>query len=1156
MKQDYFTRKTFCFVVLFMVGILLLAPSGVHAQMYLNENFNYPEGDLYGQGGWMKYASSSGGAIQVVNNPLTYTGYQDDANGNAVELLNVASGQDLQKKFTEGDEHINSGTLYYSALINVKAAGDADDKVYFMAIVSKTATGNVADGKSGTEYARLFALAGEEGKFKLGVSRSSAKPVMSEEEYELNKTYLVVVKYECVDGVTNDEVSLFVNPVNFATEPVAAVAKYVDGLDGDVSAKNGFQAIECRQGGTTSKVAPNVIIDAIRVARSYPELFSSEAPEPIPAITLSKKNLAIGEVFIGKVYTQEINVKGVNLKSDITLSGMETGEITTSVTTISKADAEAPEGFNVTVTLTPKDIDLYTDNILFDSEGAAQGTLSVFWNSIELIDVADLKTLSTKKKEDYKTYRYTGEGVISYIYKDGTKTTYYVQDATGAIPVYDGFGDITVSYSIGDKITGFICTVESIAGLNSAIPADGTLGTVISKGNVVEPVVVTAAALTASPADYAGKLIKMENVTFKDVEEGAVFTEDLVSPAINDGTADARMKLFKGTDIMGTVIPTETVTLIGISTSAAAAVIAPRALTDIVKLPVGDPSLEITPEKVESKTAHLNIPTEFVTFTIKANNLPDKVSLYITGKSGTMFTINKEEIPAGTSETELVVTYTPTQIGKHEGRLNLECMGAPEFNKGIALSGVCIDPANPPVVTINPETLPAFSVEANKTQEQTIQVTTANLPDYLYAKMMNEGEGSFRINSSMFLQNGTYDLKITFAPKKVGTYTERIEFSTLELETFYLTITGTATAGEDPGEEKEGDELPLDTSNPTTLLNESFSSAVNNKPLSVTGWKNVATVGKRAWWGDDFKDGETVLNKVAKVTAYDSQVESGKETPCEMLLVTPPLDFKNAASKTFTFRVMGNLLRDDQTDLLELCYIDMEGDEMYISPVGGFEMPHLKDMNEEWLEYHIELEGQDIADIFFMGFRFKSTRGTQNSATYYIDDVSFGRTDLPKLTPSETQLAFEALVGTDYTTAPITVTGQNITEPITISLGGPNKSKFSVSEKTLPAEGGSFTLKFASNEIGVHEAYIRLSSKGAADVYIPISANAKDEVGIALIPFNETPDITVFDILGKVMVQKEKCTNMDEITNVLTSGTYVLRASSESGIRTIKIVVP
>ena len=90
----------------------------------------------------------------------------------------------------------------------------------------------------------------------------------------------------------------------------------------------------------------------------------------------------------------------------------------------------------------------------------------------------------------------------------------------------------------------------------------------------------------------------------------------------------------------------------------------------------------------------------------------------------------------------------------------------------------------------------------------------------------------------------------------------------------------------------------------------------------------------------------------------------------------------------------------------------------------------------------------------------------------------------------------------------------------------------------------------------MHEAYIRLSSKGAADVYIPISANAKDEVGIALIPFNETPDITVFDILGKVMVQKEKCTNMDEITNVLTSGTYVLRASSESGIRTIKIVVP
>ena len=69
--------------------------------------------------------------------------------------------------------------------------------------------------------------------------------------------------------------------------------------------------------------------------------------------------------------------------------------------------------------------------------------------------------------------------------------------------------------------------------------------------------------------------------------------------------------------------------------------------------------------------------------------------------------------------------------------------------------------------------------------------------------------------------------------------------------------------------------------------------------------------GTRAWWGYTFPDYDTdnAGEHAAKVTAYDSKVETGNETPCQMLLVTPALDFENAKSKYFTFRVMGQNMR-------------------------------------------------------------------------------------------------------------------------------------------------------------------------------------------------------------------------------------------------------
>ena len=186
-----------------------------------------------------------------------------------------------------------------------------------------------------------------------------------------------------------------------------------------------------------------------------------------------------------------------------------------------------------------------------------------------------------------------------------------------------------------------------------------------------------------------------------------------------------------------------------------------------------------------------------------------------------------------------------------------------------------------------------------------------------------------------------------------------------------------------------------------------------------------------------------------------------------------------------------------------------------------------------------------------MGFSFKSTRGRNNSATYYIDDVSYGRTDLGTIRPSAMSLAFTAVQGKDAVSEEVKVTTANLVEPVTLTLGGPNKSKFKLSTATLPATGGSFTVSFNSDEIGVHEAYVKLSSRGAADIYVPVSVNNTTTDGIGSISA-ETGDIEIFDINGR-LVRSRKDVTPAEATDGLPAGVYVIKRTAETGITVNKV---
>ena len=872
---------------------------------------------------------------------------------------------------------------------------------------------------------------------------------------------------------------------------------------------------------------------------SAPPMRSSGNP---PEITLSPSTVGFNYVFIGNTYTQTVNIKATNLRGDITLNGMTTGEVELSATTITKSEAESAEGYDLTITLTPTDENIYQETVVLNTQDADMVTLSIYWAAMPTTDVADIATLKAKPTDDYTKYKYTGEAIVTGI----GKKYIYMQDATGGLALNDNYGDFP-TVKVGDKISGFVVNTVSSWGAINAQPVQGTGIEILAENQTVEPVVTTLADLKANAKSLHAKLVQVANITFTE-NAGETFNADMVNPKINDGTEEGRFNVFES--IHGVTVPTEAVTIVGVSTSASAAVVGARTADDFITAVTGEPVLNITEEVLfEGTAAPINVATEYEKLKVEAANLPSAVSIYITGTDGKMFSLSTEEIPAGTSTTDVIVTYTPTAVGKHTARINFESADMPELNNAFTIKTVCIDPANPPTIIVEPMELPQFSAKVGEQQQQTLKVTTKGLPDYGKVKLMGEGEGAFLINNTMLMKEMEQTLTVTFKPKAEGTFTERLEFSALEAETFYVTITGTTTGGADPSD-KEGDDLPLTAENPLTLLNENFDNITNNKPVSIEGWKNVAMEGKRAWWGSD-ADGE----KTAKVSAYDSSVEIGKATPCEMLLVTPPLDFVNSATKMFTFRVMGNLLTEGMTDLLELCYIDLEGGEMNVFPVE-LTMPNIPDLNNEWQEYHLNLEGQDLADVFFMGFRFKSQLGRENSATYYIDDVTYGRDDLPMITPSVTQLAFESTKGATTVSEEITLETLNTTEPITLSLGGPNKSKFELTATTLPATGGKFAVKFQSDEIGVHEAYVKVSSRGAADVYIPVSVNNKDNSGIVSITFEASPDVTVYDLSGRAVKTVKECKNYRQAIDGIAAGTYILKAVSKAGVQTTKVMVP
>lgn len=806
-----------------LFAMATLIGTTANAERLLTENFEYELGNLYSQGGWLKYGTQAAGPVQVIDNALTYPDYQDKAVGKAVHLTQVASGEDLMRAVSE--TAISSGKVYLSALVKVNAV--ADDQ-YFLAFIQPTSAG-IVDKKTPPENTRLIASKGSaDGKFVFKISRNSATLFESTEEFELGKTYLVVMSYEFKEGTKNDVVQLWVNPAVASTEPKPNAA--INSTTHTGADMKSFQAIELRQGSSATKVGPEVIIDAIRVGTAWTDLFDVASTEP-------------------------------------------------------------------TMTVTPT-------------------------------------------------------------------------------VVYDG----------------------------------------------------SAVAIGSS--------------------------------------------------------------------------------------------------------------TTYATYAVEYANLENPIDVYLTGANRNQFEVSAETIPAGSGKATITLTYKPQAIGKHTARINFESTVS-TLNTGFAATGIAWDPANPPMIVAHSGGLTPFTCKAGEQQKQTITVTTSDLPDYGKAAVKGLSNGAFIISTATLLKNGNTQINITFKPLVPGDYEEVIEFSGIKAVTETIRIYGTATEN-GTTEDREGDRLPLDDSKPLASYMQNFDGVTKNKPLSIEGWKNLAQVGNRAWWGYTWADG----NSAAKVTPYDSKME--ETTPCVMTLVSPALDFKNTPNPVLTFKVMGTLMRDGMADQLEVCYIEKDGEGMYVQPIDGLNIPASPDKNEEWVPYTIDLKGLDLADVFFIGFRFNSSRGTESTTSYYIDDFSWGQTNVPLIRPNIREGSFKATAGKKATSPDIEIEGIALTSDIKISLYGAHKGFFTLSTTTLPAAGGKFNLDFLNTEPGEYAVEVDLNSEGAPLTAVIVGVQNETATGITDVIVDLSQPVSVYDIQGRALITNKQISSTSELKSAFGEGIYIVKQGEKA----------
>lgn len=341
--------------------------------------------------------------------------------------------------------------------------------------------------------------------------------------------------------------------------------------------------------------------------------------------------------------------------------------------------------------------------------------------------------------------------------------------------------------------------------------------------------------------------------------------------------------------------------------------------------------------------------------------------------------------------------------------------------------------------------------------------------------------------------------------------------------------------------ERQGDELTFGGVAQTVVSTDFTTDAATNSVIKLDGWVNSAVEGTRAWWS--YTDSETG-NKMAKATLYDSKAEVS--TPATMVLLSPRLSY-NTERRLLCFNIMGKFLGSNADAKMGVAYVDAKyadahPDAPVFSMINGLNIPSTAEENGNWAKYVLDTENWPLDDEFYIAFVMEGSRGAENAATYFVDDFSWGRTDVPFIRTSHQLFEQTAVANAEHTSPELTITGFNLDAPIEVSLSGTHAKNFTASTEQLPAEGGKLSLKFLSDAAGDHNAVLSLKS-GDSQSHILLSYSVGEQTGVEGIA-KETGKVVVSDLMGRVVLNG---VSMQEAKRYMdrTPGTVYVVVNSE-----------
>ena len=364
-------------------------------------------------------------------------------------------------------------------------------------------------------------------------------------------------------------------------------------------------------------------------------------------------------------------------------------------------------------------------------------------------------------------------------------------------------------------------------------------------------------------------------------------------------------------------------------------------------------------------------------------------------------------------------------------------------------------------------------------------------------------------------------------------------------------------------------------SKPLAVLNETFSDLRHTRILGLKGWQNLTVRGERPFyaWKQKNADQSVVENEVAQISFLKYGVEDRREH--ESWLISPTLSYKNAQSKDLTFSLM---YRNQTTNGEELFgfYIITEKDGKatpYFLDISEYVPAGVKLEPDMWFDYRIDLskvEGLTIEDKFHVAFSYYSpVGGNATSLNFMLDDVTFGRTDLPELSVDNDFIQFVFRPGQEMIPQPLNIYSDRTTAPVTITLApSAQKKYFKLSSEKLPLEGGALAVGFKSNDSKTHAAALLVQTRGAEPIIVkllaqPITAGISNVAGgddDALLPVVSGSELTVngkyqkyqlFSTDGSLLQQGGYQQRID--LSGVQPKVFILKLSTDEGVKSFTL---